>query len=522
MARGSLNTTMGLHRDPFKVGDGGKAARSFNKATGREASGSPNPVTLTPALIEGFVNTYLAGKYDHRCATPQFHRELWSLFCMEEAKVLAAAPRGHAKSTAITEAYALADTLFRNSDYLIIVSETHDQAVEFIREYKSELQTNDQLIEDFGIKKFIKDTEDDIIVEFDDGAQFRIKALASESAVRGIKWNKKRPNKIIFDDIEGDEQVESKLRREKLRKWFFNALLPAGGKECKVRGVGTIMHFDSLLNRLLRNKTWTSKIFRAHKSFDDFSEILWPEMFSEARLREIKLNYVEDGNPDGYSREYLNEPLAEGEYFFRPEDLLPLPTNFDHSTFPKYASWDFAASQLQSGDYTVCVICCVDELGHIYVIDVRRGRWNSKQVVDEIFAVDSAWRPEVHLMEEGVIRKSFGPFLDTEMRQRGHYPIMDYIIPVKDKISRARSWQAKTRAHHVYYDKDASWWPDLFEEMSRFPKAAHDDQIDPQSQLGLALDTLRQASTPLELEEEEYNHMLRQDAHQGRSETTGY
>lgn len=99
---------------------------------------------------------------------------------------------------------------------------------------------------------------------------------------------------------------------------------------------------------------------------------------------------------------------------------------------------------------------------------------------------------------------------------------MDYIIPVKDKISRARSWQAKTRAHHVYYDKDASWWPDLFEEMSRFPKAAHDDQIDPQSQLGLALDTLRQASTPLELEEEEYNHMLRQDAHQGRSETTGY
>lgn len=513
----------GLHRDPFALGDGGAGARLMREQGGSQSLLQPvAPIPLNPAIIEGFVQTYLAYKYDNKCDTPPFHRELWELFCRPEDRICAAAPRGHAKSTAITEAYVLCDVLFRNSDYVVVVSETYPQAVEFIREYKTELQQNDQLIEDFGVGKFLKDTEDDIIVEFKDKKQFRIRALASEGAVRGIKWNKKRPNKIVFDDIEGDEQVESPTRRLKLRNWFFQALLPAGSKTCKVRGVGTIMHFDSLLSRLLKNKVWFSKIFQAHAAFDDFSNILWPEMYSEERLKAIKSEYIEDGNPDGYSREYLNQPLAEGKRFFRAEDLLPLPPRFSHASYPKYASWDFAVSKDQAADYTVCIVFAVDELGHIYVIDVRRGRLGSNEIIEEIFAVEEAWQPEVHFMERGVIEKSLGPFLSAQMATRAIYPIIDLVVPVKDKVTRARSWQAKTKAHHVHYDKDAEWWDDLFEEMQRFPKSKHDDQVDAQSQFGLMLDQIRNATSPEEEQEEEYQRAQHYAALDGRSATTGY
>lgn len=513
------NGALGNHRDPFGAIRGPEA--TFQQQ-GQVPKVKTKAIPLTPTLIEGFVHTYLAAKYDHRTPTPEFHRELWELFCRPEAKIVAAAPRGHAKSTAITEAYVLADILFRNSDYVVVVSETYPQAVEFIREYKTELANNDELRRDFGIKKFLKDTEDDIIVQFDDGAQFRIKALASEGAVRGIKWNKKRPNKIVFDDIEGDEQVQSPTRREKLRSWFFKALLPAGGKECKVRGVGTILHFDSMLARLIKNRTWTNKVFKAHANFSDFSNILWPEMFSEARLREIKENYVEDGNPDGYSCEYLNEPIAEGDTFFKPEYLLDLPLNFSPDGMNIYASWDFAVSTAQKADYTACGIIAVDAKGCHYVLDMRRGRWDTMQTIDEIFIVEQAWKPSIHFMEEGVIQKSLGPFLNAEMRRRGIYPSIETMVPTKDKISRARSWQAKTRARHVFYDKEASWWVDLLEEMKRFPKAAHDDQVDVQSQFGLMLDSIQDAPSLEELDDESYFRAREQANMGGRSEYTGY
>ena len=112
------------------------------------------------------------------------------------------------------------------------------------------------------------------------------------------------------DDIqvENDEAVLNEERRAKFREWFHNALLPAISDTGKIRIVGTILHFDSLLERLMpptsgerakfTNKnalcewsegnefeTWKSIKFRAHPDFDDFSELLWPEKFTEQRLR---------------------------------------------------------------------------------------------------------------------------------------------------------------------------------------------------------------------------------------------
>ena len=144
------------------------------------------------------------------------------------------------------------------------------------------------------------------------------------------------------------------------------------------------------------------------------------------------------------------------------------------------------------------------------------------EVIEEIFAVEEAWHPEVHFMERGVIEKSFGPFLHAQMLAKGVYPIIDLVVPVKDKVTRARGWQAKTKAHHVHFDKDAPWWDDLFEEMNRFPKSKNDDQVDVQSQFGLKLDEIRNAPTDKQLEEEEYEYARHEASFDGRSQVTGY
>ena len=94
---------------------------------------------LNANVLEGFVNSVLRKNFDRPVSTPSFHREMWQLVTSNSKQVAIAAPRHHAKSTAVTHAYTLASVLFRESRYVLIVSDTVTQAVQFLGDIKKEL-----------------------------------------------------------------------------------------------------------------------------------------------------------------------------------------------------------------------------------------------------------------------------------------------------------------------------------------------------------------------------------------------
>jgi len=96
------------------------------------------------------------------------------------------------------------------------------------------------------------------------------------------------------------------------------------------------------------------------------------------------------------------------------------------------------------------------------------------------------------------------------------------MTPTKDKQTRARSFQARLRAGGVKFNKQAMWYPEYEDELVRFPKGRHDDQVDASSWLGLVIDQTHNAMSLEEEEEEEYNMQMRYQADEGRSATTGY
>jgi len=96
------------------------------------------------------------------------------------------------------------------------------------------------------------------------------------------------------------------------------------------------------------------------------------------------------------------------------------------------------------------------------------------------------------------------------------------MTPTKDKQARARSFQARLRGGGVKFDKGASWYPDYEDELVRFPKSRHDDQVDASSWLGLVIDQVHNASTLQEMEEEDYMMMMKDQQEDGRSTTCGY
>jgi predicted phage terminase large subunit-like protein len=511
---------------------------------------------LTEEVLEGFVNSVLANRFDQPAPTPNCHREWWSLCTGKDRFVAIAAPRGFAKSTAITHCYTLGALLFRERRFALIISDTETQAVLFLQDLKKEIQDNEDLIKLFKIKRdhqgkvqLVKDSESDFIVECDDGHQFRLMAKGSEQKVRGLKWGSKRPDLIICDDLENDEIVLNKDRREKFRKWFYGALLPCRSDNGIVRVVGTILHMDSLLERLmpetqlavgrrykelireeLKEYTelrlpWKSVKYRAHNS--DFSALLWPERRSKDWLLSERSKYVDMGLPEIYSQEYLNVPIDEATAYFKKADFIGMRSEDKERTKKYYITADLAISQDERADYSVFTVGGMDSDGILNVVHSIRERLDGKEIVEQIMQLQKRFNPEAFGIEEGQISKSLGPFLRDLMVRSNQYISL---IPMKhlstDKMTRARSIQARMRAAAVKFDKEALWYQPLEDECLRFPRDKHDDQVDALAYLGLLIDRMLDASTPKEEEKEAWDLEMAElnwnPMNDGRSPLTGY
>lgn len=509
---------------------------------------------LNAEVIEGLVGSCLLKRFDGQAKIPQCHRDWWQLVTGPEKFVAIAAPRGHAKSTAISLSYVLSSVLFRAKKFVLLVSDTETQANLFLGSIKQELQENSDLIELFGIKKdekglvkFKKDTESDIIVEFNDTDEegrplcFRIIAKGAEQKLRGLIWNGSRPDLIVCDDMENDELVMNKDRREKFRRWFMGALLPCRSQNGEVRVVGTILHMDSMLERLMpkesdkqtvtqglkmytsRRQMWRSVKYRAHNH--DFSEVLWPERHPAEALKRIRQEYIEQGLPDVYSQEYLNVPIDEAKTYFKRADFLPMREDDYKKKKVFYVASDLAISDKERADWTVMITGGMDEDGILHIVDVIRDRMDGLEITDTILAVQRLRDPELFGIEDTQITKSIGPFLNRAMIEQNTYPTVLPLSPHKtDKLSRARSIQARMRAGAVRFDKNAEWYQTLEDELMRFPRDRHDDQVDAMAYLGLIVDRMNVALTVEEQAEEEYIESLEDSGlnHQGRNEDTGY
>lgn len=496
---------------------------------------------ITALVIEGFVKAVLASRYDSPAPIPSFHRELWEECCSDAALVALAAPRNHAKSTAITGAYVIASICFREADHVLIIGANEELGAGFVKEIAAEFNENDVLRSTFKFSKFLKETDHEVIGVFEDGHKFRILAKGAGQRMRGIKWERKRPNLVVGDDMEDDESVMNPERREKFRRWFMAAVKPIVKVGGKIRIVGTILHMDSLLERFMPDPKdldtvvealkawskrpkdgWRSVKYRAHN--EDFTQILWEARFPADFWRQERAAYARQGILDLYGQEFLNDPIDESTAFFQDrhfQDLLPEMKQQKRKKH-YYVGGDFAISESTKADFTVFVVVSRDDQGRIEVETVRRGRWDSMEIVEQMFLLQKQYEPDLFLLEQGMIEKSIAPYLNEQMLRRNTFLPIETKAPTKDKKQRAFSISAKMKAGAVYMSHDAEWYTDFYEELRRFPRGKHDDQVDAFSWAGLALDMMIDPPTPEEDAEDEYQreYALSQDG--GRSSVTGY
>lgn len=184
-----------------------------------------------------------------------------------------AAPRGHAKSTNFTFKDSLHAALYRYKHYIMILSDSSDQAEGFLGDLKAELEDNNAIHTDFGKQQGKKVWKTSVICTTGD---VKIEAIGSGKKIRGRKHRNWRPDLIILDDVENDENVNTPEQRKKLANWFYKAVSKAGDTYTDIVYIGTILQADSLLVKVLNNPEYHCVKYQGVISFAT-NQYLWDE-----------------------------------------------------------------------------------------------------------------------------------------------------------------------------------------------------------------------------------------------------
>ena len=406
---------------------------------------------MSADAILGFTTALLASRFDEPRPVPDFHLEMWELCESDAPQVAIAAPRGHAKSTALTFSWLLYRLMTRASRHVLIISSNESLAADQLTEVRNELHDNERLEEMFGPFKFATEKEAELIVYFPDKSGFRLIAKGAGQRMRGLKWNNQRPDLVLADDLEDDEIVLNAERRDKFRRWFYGAVRPIGKAGALIRLYGTVIHMDALLELAMPRQTdadyleaglkisgtgvssgWKAIKYKAHD--EEFEQILWPESFPEERLRRIRKEYAAMGLLDVYGQEYLNDPIDETTAIFRRGDLLAMHGKDHEARKTYYVGVDLAISERKKAAFTTLVVGGVDEKGTLHIVDVRRGHWDALAILDEIYSVNTRWKPVLFRFEQENIARTLLPVLEASSTSRGFIP---YDSKTPAKIGRA-------------------------------------------------------------------------------------
>lgn len=415
-----------------------------------------------------------------------------------------AAPRGHGKSQIISFLLIIWCICFKYKQNILLISDTLDQAKSFISAIKTELEENELIRADFGdLVSEEKWSQDKIITS----NKVQVFGRGAGQKLRGAKaFGSVRPSLVIIDDLENDEAVETESQRQKLFNWFMKALIPIGSPTTDYIFIGTVLHYEALLQKLLTEPTfsmWNRKRYQAVQNFsnsplwDEWEEILTDEhnenagedaysfykKHREEMLEGVKALWPESGvdyyydmmslrvsDPASFASEYQNEPIDPSQAEFLPEWFdyyYELPEIVE-----VYGACDPSLGKAKS-DRAAIIWAGKDRQGYLYILDVQMGRYKPDHIIDLIIA--GSMKYQSHLRSVVIETVQFQAMFKDEVAKRGlnagiQIPITEFNDKTPKEV-RLRGLIPRIKNKYIKFRKDQTV---LVNEFLRFPKASDD------------------------------------------------
>lgn len=463
--------------------------------------------------------------------SPEFHKELddlWSsgvlknlnplagpkmINAHEGSKTAVAAPRGHAKSTNLTFKDTLHAVVYAYKHYVILLSDTRDQAAGFLEAIKEELEENEALREDFGDLRGDIWREDVIVTK----TKIKVQAKGAGQKVRGLKHKNWRPDLIVLDDIENDENVRTPEQRQKLLNWFDKAVSKCGDDYTDFVYIGTVLHYDSLLVKVMKRAAYRSVKYQAVLSFsgsplwDEWELILTelgnPDRAEDAKaffdqhreemlagtqvLWKEKLSYYQlmfmrvDEGEAAFNSEEQNEPINPEDCLFNEEwfdEYNPHDMDFSSKEFDFYGFVDPSLGKSKKSDYSAIQTLALHKpTGYMYDVDADIERRHPDAIINDVLE-KAVWLKKTYnkrYVKFGCEVNQFQWFLKEQLakasaKRKIYLPLVE-VTQTSDKTLRVQTLQPDIKNKYIKFHPNHTR---LKDQLKYFPMADHDDGPD--------------------------------------------
>ncbi len=190
--------------------------------------------------------------------------------------------------------------------YLLMVSNSYDNAEKFLEPYRVQLDSNQRIINDYGVQERVgKWTAGDFTTK--KGVKFR--AIGALQSPRGTRNEEVRPDVMVITDIDTDEDVKSTDTINNRWKWLEKALIGTRSisKPTLIIFLGNIIAKDCCVVRSQKFADFVDIV----NIRDDNGRSSWPQKNSEDQIDRVlsKISFA------AQQAEYFNNPVTEGGIF---------------------------------------------------------------------------------------------------------------------------------------------------------------------------------------------------------------
>lgn len=250
----------------------------------------------------------------YKYAFPPLYVTLWQLIRAKLAEgrsfpqVALGLPRGFAK-TAVIKLVLLYIILFTKKRFILVLCENEEKAKAIISDV-IDMLNEDNIRAAFGDwdRILMRDTQTLKMFGFR-GRNIVIRGAGAGTGIRGITIKNRRPDVMLFDDIQSKEDAKSEVLAEALEEWMIGTAMKAKDPEgCLYLFLANMYPYKgSLLRRLKQNPEWIKYIVGG--ILQDGSS-LWEELHPIAQLQREFRNDLSAGKPEIFYAEVLNDENA--------------------------------------------------------------------------------------------------------------------------------------------------------------------------------------------------------------------
>ena len=247
-----------------------------------------------------------------------FHQEWSNILLNGKENFAIEAFRESAKTQIVIRANLLHALTYAvpHRSFLVIICATQTRAGQLLQSVSREFLANKDMN---GMVAEIKDNSDHALqVYYTDRSVVRIEAYGKGASVRGLSWGAKRPDLVIIDDPQGEEDARSETITENDWNWFLSDIFFLG-QNTRIFLIGNNLGERCIIEQVIKNAQYLNFTTRRIPILNEDNKSAWPSKYSLEYILKDKENWSKVGKTDIWYRERMCQCISPDSQKFKKE-----------------------------------------------------------------------------------------------------------------------------------------------------------------------------------------------------------